>query len=128
MLDRIAPALAAFFHWQSILSLNGRPAVIFSGALNRALYKDTHMASIEEVLDSLDPPLKHGYRKDDDGLVLTLIDPGVPASVARRLTPRVLSDSALLQVILLYAVNEIRGKGSHVKLRVLPLVDSPEID
>jgi hypothetical protein len=86
------------------------------------------MASIEDVLDSLDPPLKHSYRKDDDVLVLTLIDPGIPASVDRRLADHVLKDSALLQVVLLYAVNEIRGKGSHVMLKVLPLVDSLEID
>lgn len=86
------------------------------------------MASIEAVLDSLDPPLKHSCERQDDSLLLTLIDPDVPTSVHRRLTAHELEDSLLLQVVLLYAVNEIRGKGSHAELRVLPPVDPLKLD
>lgn len=81
------------------------------------------MATIEEVLDHLDPPLKHHCEERGDVLHLTLNDPGIPATVERNLTRHELENSVVFQVILLYAVNEIRGKGSHVPLEVLPMID-----
>lgn len=81
------------------------------------------MATIEEVLDQLDPPLKHQCEERGTSLHLTLNDPSVPATVERNLSQREVENAALFQVILLYAVNELRGKGSHAPLAVLPLID-----
>ena len=108
--------------------MNGRPFAFSAKALNRALNKDFEMASIEEVLDSLDPPLKHSCEQQGTSLVLTLTDPGVHQSVKRRLTPKDLQNSLAFQMVLLYAVNEIRGLGSHAKLQVLPMIDPPTFD
>jgi hypothetical protein len=89
------------------------------------LNKDFEMASIEEVLDSLDPPLKHSCEKQGNCLLLTLTDPVVHQTVERRLTPKELHNALAFQMVLLYAVNEIRGLGSHAKLQVLPMIDPP---
>ncbi|MGI4838213.1 MAG: hypothetical protein ACRYF9_11400 [Janthinobacterium lividum] len=86
------------------------------------------MASIEEVLDSLDPPLKHSCERQGSSLRLVLTDPAVHQSVERRLTPKELQNSLAFQMVLLYAVNEIRGLGSHAKLEVLPPVDPINLD
>jgi diguanylate cyclase (GGDEF)-like protein len=96
--------------------------------LSPRLIKESTMASIEEVLDSLDPPLKHSCERQGSSLRLVLTDPAVHQSVERRLTPRELQNSLAFQMVLLYAVNEIRGLGSHAKLEVLPPVDPINLD
>jgi hypothetical protein len=84
------------------------------------------MASIEDVLSTLDPPLKHECVVDNGCLHLTLTDPAVPATVERSLDKAELRDNVTFQVVLLYAVNELRGLGSHVPLAVLPAIDPPD--
>lgn len=74
------------------------------------------MKGLGNVLEALDPPVKHFADWRNDGLLLTLIDPGVPAKVARLIPKKTLSDAESLNLILLYAVNELRLKGSHVPL------------
>lgn len=81
------------------------------------------MASIEAVLAGLDPPLKHETQLSDGLLKLTLIDPNVPAHVERSLSPREYEDIILFRLLVLHAVNEIRGKGSHAPLEVMPEVE-----
>ncbi|WP_296252760.1 hypothetical protein [Pseudomonas sp. UBA4194] len=85
------------------------------------------MASIEEVLSALDPPLKHECEMRDRSFHLSLSDPTVPtATVERSFAKHELENSVTFQVVLLYAVNQLRGMGSHVPLEVLPAIDPPE--
>lgn len=86
------------------------------------------MASLSDVLDELDPPIKHSYEKKDGGLRLTLTDSVVHKSVTRTLTPKELQDPQAFQIVVLYAVNEIRGLGSHAELKVLPLMEPLKVD
>ncbi|MBD8682927.1 hypothetical protein [Pseudomonas sp. CFBP 13719] len=81
------------------------------------------MASIEAVLAGLDPPLKHETHMEEGLLNLTLIDPSVPAQVMRSLAPHEYKDSTTFRLLVLYAVNEIRGKGSHAPLEVMPAME-----
>jgi len=81
------------------------------------------MASIETVLAGLDPPLKHETELHDGLLKLTLTDPNVPAHVERSLSPREYQDIILFRLLVLHAVNEIRGKGSHAPLEVMPDIE-----
>ena len=85
--------------------------------------KGNSMASIEAVLAALDPPLKHETHMNEGLLNLTLIDPTVPAQVKRSLAPHEYKDSTTFRLLLLYAVNEIRGMGSHAPLKVMPAVE-----
>lgn len=81
------------------------------------------MASIEAVLAGLDPPLKHVCEMDEDTLHLTLTDPNVPATVERHLARHEYQDPVTFQMLVLYAINEIRRKGSHAPLEVIPVID-----
>ncbi|WP_213880193.1 hypothetical protein [Pseudomonas sp. dw_358] len=78
------------------------------------------MATLEQALDSLDPPIKHELHHQGSRVLLCLSDPGVPASVERDLSEAELNNRAQFQMIVLYAVNELRAKGSHVELKVIP--------
>jgi hypothetical protein len=81
------------------------------------------MASFEEVLAGLDPPLKHTYEMTGEALHLTLIDPNIPATVQRQIPKHELADPVAFQTLVLYAVNEIRRKGSLAPLQVMPTID-----
>lgn len=81
------------------------------------------MASIEAVLDGLDPPLKHLCTMHGDTLHLTLTDPNVPATVERELARHEYQNPVTFQMLVLYAINEIRRKGSHAPLEVIPVID-----
>lgn len=81
------------------------------------------MASIEAVLDGLDPPLKHRCEIRGDTLHLTLIDPTVQALVTRELSRHEYQDPITFQMLMLYAINEIRTKGSQAPLEVIPVID-----
>lgn len=78
------------------------------------------MTTLEQALSSLDPPVKHELRDEGSRFLLCLSDPGVPASVERHLSEAEMNNPAQLQVIVLYAVNELRAKGSHAQLKVMP--------
>lgn len=84
--------------------------------------------SLSDVLDKLDPPLKHSCEQKDGFVQLTLTDSVVHQSVTRNLTHKDLQDPLSFQLLILYAVNEIRGLGSHAELKVLPLIAPLEID
>lgn len=81
------------------------------------------MASIEAVLAGLDPPLKHFCEMHGDTLHLTLTDPSVPATVERDVARHEYQDPISFQLLVLYAINEIRRKGSHAPLEVIPVID-----
>lgn len=83
------------------------------------------MASFKEVLDGLDPPLKHECEIKGEHLHLTLIDPNIPASVERQIPTHELKDPVAFQLLVLYAVNEIRRKGSLAPLQVISTIDLP---
>ncbi|WP_145012840.1 hypothetical protein [Pseudomonas oryzihabitans] len=74
------------------------------------------MKGLGKVLASLDPPVKHLAEWRSEGLMLTLIDPGVPAKVTRLISKAMLSHAGSLNLIILHAVNELRLRGSHVPL------------
>lgn len=74
------------------------------------------MKGLGKVLEALDPPVKHFAEWRTEGLLLTLLDPGVPAKVTRFISKKTLADVETLNVVVLYAVNELRLKGSHVPL------------
>lgn len=78
------------------------------------------MPTIEEVLDSLDPPVKHELQIQGDHASLLLLDPSVPAMVQRCLTIHEVNNKDQLRIVLLYAINELRRKGSHVPLNAIP--------
>ncbi|MFV1943619.1 hypothetical protein VPH49_22690 [Pseudomonas luteola] len=71
------------------------------------------MNLIADKLARLDPPLKFLFEPRGTDMLLTLIDPAVPARVQRRLDPKLMMNKDALNLTLVYAVNELRAKGSH---------------
>lgn len=78
------------------------------------------MATLEDALNVLDPPVKHEIRRVGESVSLLLIDPDIPAVAQRSLSVHELENLGKLRLIVLYAVNELRAKGSHAELTVLP--------
>lgn len=81
------------------------------------------MPSIAEVLNSLHPPIRHELTPDGDRVMLRLIDESIHVETCRNITAYQFADPTSFRVIVLYAVNELRGKGSHAALSVLPQWD-----
>ncbi|WP_040262962.1 hypothetical protein [Pseudomonas massiliensis] len=79
------------------------------------------MDSLKTLLAQLDPPLKHHVEMRGEDMLLTLVDPLIPAKAERSLQPRQYQNPGLLYVVLLHAINELRGKGSQAPLRVFPI-------
>jgi len=79
--------------------------------------KDLHL-----LLERLDPPVKHTVEARGEQVLLTLVDPQIPAKVQRNLESRQWHNDKVLLVILLHAINELRGKGSHAPLEAFKLV------
>jgi len=77
------------------------------------------MASIKELLDCLDPPIRHMCEIRGGVMHLALIDASIPARVHRRLARHEFQNEMTFRMILLYAVNELRGKGSHAPLQAI---------
>ncbi|MDT3721004.1 hypothetical protein [Pseudomonas oryzihabitans] len=75
------------------------------------------MNRLKETLATLNPPVKHFFEYRGEDVLLTLLDPGVPAKVSRLITRRTVMNTVALNVMVLYAVNELRVKGSHVPLQ-----------
>ncbi len=46
------------------------------------------MKGLGNVLEALDPPVKHFAEWRTEGLLLTLLDPGVPAKVSRLISKK----------------------------------------
>jgi hypothetical protein len=81
------------------------------------------MPSLADVLNSLHPPVRHELITDGDRITLRLIDEVLKVDARRSLAAHELEDPTLFRVIVLYAVNELRSKGSHAALSVLPRWD-----
>ncbi|WP_263263891.1 hypothetical protein [Pseudomonas sp. RIT-PI-S] len=79
------------------------------------------MRDLRVLLERLDPPLRHSVETRGDEVLLTLEDPQVPAKVQRNLEHRQWHNDTVLAVILLHAINELRGKGSHAPLEAFTL-------
>jgi hypothetical protein len=78
------------------------------------------MDSLKALLAQLDPPLKHTVEMRSEVMLLTVLDPALPAKAERLLQPRQYQNQDLLYVVVLHAINELRGKGSQAPLRVFP--------
>ena len=78
------------------------------------------MRTVKQVLESLDPPIKYKMHAFEGEISLRFMDDSVPASVERILSKHELEDPVQFRIIVLYAVNELRGKGSHAPLVRLP--------
>ena len=74
------------------------------------------MRSLSNTLSALDPPIKHITEWRGTSMLITLLDPSVPAKVTRLVEDAARTDYGLLNLTLLYAVNELRAKGSHAPL------------
>lgn len=78
------------------------------------------MATLEDVLQSLDPPVKYDLTREGNKVSLLLFDPSASAFAQRNLTGCELENHTQFRVIVLYALNELRRQGSHAALDVLP--------
>jgi len=76
------------------------------------------MNELARSLASLNPPLRHAVEQKDDGYLLTLTDDAIPATVVRHIRNDATRTSAALNILILYAVNELRLKGAHVPLQI----------
>ena len=76
------------------------------------------MNELAQSLAALNPPLYHAIDLKDDGYVLKLTDNAIPATVVRYIENDAARTPAALNIIILYAVNELRLKGSHVPLQI----------
>jgi len=73
------------------------------------------MDKLHERLAQLDPPLRHRLERQDDGLLITLIDPEHNARVSRFIRSDELRVERI-NLVLLHAINELRRKGAQVPL------------
>lgn len=78
------------------------------------------MATLEEVLQNLNPPIKHELIISDDQAKLYLTDIVTGVIVERRLTRRQCESQEQFGLVLLYAVNELRLRGAHGALPEIP--------
>lgn len=78
------------------------------------------MPTLEQVLDSLDPPVTHELMQCGTQVSLLLMDDSVPAFAQRSLAIHELKCPETFRAAVLSAVNELRMKGSHVPLETLP--------
>ena len=79
------------------------------------------MATIEQALESLDPPIRHELLcQGGERVSLLLIDPSVPAIAQRSLSKHEVNNVDHFRLIVLHAINELRGQGSHAPLVILP--------
>lgn len=78
------------------------------------------MATLEEVLQSLNPPIKHELLISDDQAKLYLTDIVTGVIVERRLTRSQCERQEQFGLVLLSAVNELRLRGVHDVLPEIP--------
>lgn len=74
------------------------------------------MDDLRQALSVLDPPIRHFIEYRSSGMLLTLLDIEVPAKVFRFITPRTMRSAKALNLTIIYAINELRVKGSHLPL------------
>lgn len=78
------------------------------------------MPNIHEVLSHLRPPIRYELEQDGDRFTLRLFDEQLKIEAVRQLSLQELVNRSQFRIIVLYAVNELRSKGSQVELAVLP--------
>lgn len=78
------------------------------------------MATLEEVLQSLNPPIRYELLVCDEQAKLYLTDIVTGVIVERRLSRRQCERQEQFGVVLLCAVNELRLKGANVPLLEIP--------
>ncbi|MBD1554632.1 hypothetical protein [Pseudomonas typographi] len=86
------------------------------------------MDTLKSALAQLNPPVEHQLEFRDRIMHLELRDPSVPAQVERVLKPWEYQSADLLYVIILHAINELRGKGSNAPLRTFRINHEHRID
>lgn len=74
------------------------------------------MDDLRQALSALDPPIRHFIEYRSSGMLLTLLDIEIHASVFRFITARTMRSAEALNLTILYAINELRVKGSHLSL------------
>lgn len=74
------------------------------------------MDSLRARLEALDPPVKSFLEWRPEGLIISLLDPEVPAKTCRLIAWDAMTDLYQSNLIILHAVNELRRKGSHLPL------------
>jgi hypothetical protein len=80
------------------------------------------MNDLKAALASLQPPLTHTVEFRNRIMHVTLTDPSISASVSRAIEPWQYQSHDLFQIIILHAIHELQGMGSHAPLQKLPLV------
>lgn len=78
------------------------------------------MPDVLQVLHSLNPSITHEMTKDGDKMVLRLIDVKLKIEARRSIAAHELNNPQAFRLIVMYALNELRAKGSQVQLSVLP--------
>ena len=78
------------------------------------------MATLQEVLQSLDPPIKHELLFSEAQAKLYLIDTVTGVVVERQLLRDQCERKDEFGIILIYAVNELRLKGCNAPLPEIP--------
>lgn len=74
------------------------------------------MDGLKDRLAALRPPVGHFLEWRKEGLLITLVDPSIPAKVSRLIDRKQMDDAQYLNLVVLHAVNELRSKGSMVPL------------
>lgn len=78
------------------------------------------MPQVLQVLHSLNPSITHEMIKEGDKVVLRLIDEKLKIEVRRSMAGHELNNPQAFRLIVMYALNELRAKGSQAQLPVLP--------
>lgn len=78
------------------------------------------MPDIHDVLSHLSPPIKYELEQRGERFTLRLYDEQLGIEAVRTLNLQEFLNKSQFRIIVLYAVNELRSKGSHVELAVLP--------
>lgn len=72
------------------------------------------MQALKDRLANLDPPVKSLIRQvGSDEILITLIDPTIPAKVERKIRARYARNADLLYVIVRDAVDSLKRQGGH---------------
>lgn len=78
------------------------------------------MPDIHDVLSHLSPPIKYHLEQHGERFTLRLYDEQLGIEAVRSVNLHEFLNKSQFRIIVLYAVNELRSKGSHIQLAVLP--------
>ncbi|WPP02487.1 hypothetical protein SFA35_25300 (plasmid) [Pseudomonas sp. HR96] len=83
------------------------------------LPRGVEVPDIHDVLSHLSPPIKHHLEQHSERFTLRLCDERLGIEAVRNLNLQEFLNKSQFRTIVLYAVNVLRSKGSHVELAVL---------